>query len=236
MEIDWSVGQIMEALDQHGLADKTLVVFASDNGPWLSYGEHAGSAGPLREGKGTCWEGGTRVPCVMRWPGQIPAAAENGSMLMTIDLLPTIARVVKAGLPERTIDGGDVWPLLIGEQGASNPHEAYAFWYQNNQLQAITSGDGRWKLQLPHAYRTLAGRPGGKDGIPAKYETRQIEEPELYDLERDVSETSNVAEQHPDIVTRLLAAADKARGELGDSLTGRKGSGARQPGLVANNP
>jgi arylsulfatase len=234
MEIDWSVGQIMQTLDKHGLTDNTLVIFTSDNGPWLSYGEHAGSAGPLREGKGTCWEGGTREPCIMRWPGHIPAGAENGAMAMTIDLLPTIAGLVKADLPKQTIDGLDVWPLLAGEEGAKNPHEAYAFWYQNNQLQAIASGDGRWKLQLPHGYRTLAGRPGGKGGIPVKYDNRQIDEPELYDLEQDVGETRNVAAQHPEIVSQLLAAADKARGELGDSLTDRKASGARQPGQVAN--
>ena len=91
---------------------------------------------------------------------------------MTIDLLPTIARLVGADLPAHEIDGHDVWPLLAGEPGAKNPHEAYVFYYGQNELQAVTSGDGRWKLQLPHTYRTLAGRPGGRDGTPAKYEKR----------------------------------------------------------------
>ena len=111
-EIDASVGNVLEALEANGLEKDTLVIFTTDNGPWLSYGDHAGTAGPLREGKGTCWEGGVRVPCIMRWPGKIPAGTESNAMLMTIDLLPTIARLVGAQLPEHAIDGLDVWPLL----------------------------------------------------------------------------------------------------------------------------
>ena len=124
--------------------------------------------GPLREGKGTCWEGGVRVPCIMRWPGKIPAGATSGAMLMTIDLLPTIAGRVGAELPAHTIDGLDVWPLLAGEPGATNPHDAYLYYYEQNQLQAVVSGDGRWKLQLPHTYRSLAGHPGGHGGSSDK--------------------------------------------------------------------
>src|SRR5690606_26546144 len=116
MEIDWSVGEVLKALDENGLAENTLVVFTTDNGPWLSYGNHAGSAGPLREGKGTCWEGGTRVPCIMRFPGKIPAGTTNDRMVMTIDLLPTIAGLVGAELPGRKIDGRDVWPILAGNK------------------------------------------------------------------------------------------------------------------------
>ena len=127
MEIDWSVGEVLRALERHGLAENTLVIFTSDNGPWLSYGEHAGSAGPLREGKSTAWEGGTRVPCLMRWPDRIPAGAVNNHFLMTIDLLPTIAGRIGAPLPELPIDGRDVWPLIAAEAGARTPHEAYPF-------------------------------------------------------------------------------------------------------------
>src|SRR5690242_11930045 len=107
-EIDWSVGQVMDALKRCGLEDKTWVIFTSDNGPWLSYGEHAGSAYPLREGKGTDWEGGTREPCIMRWPGKIPSGTENSNMIMTLDLFPTIAKIVGAKLPHHPIDGLDV--------------------------------------------------------------------------------------------------------------------------------
>ena len=118
-------------------------------------------------------------------------------MLMTIDLLPTIARLAGAELPAHPIDGLDVWPLLAGQPGAKNPHEAYLFYYEKNELQAVASGDGRWKLQLPHIYSTLAGRPGGRGGTPSKYEKRTLERPELYDLPHDVGETSNVGRAAP---------------------------------------
>jgi arylsulfatase len=233
MEIDWSVGQVMQTLAKHGLERDTLVIFTTDNGPWLSYGNHAGSAGPLREGKGTAWEGGTRVPCVMRWPGKIPAGAVSNDYFMTIDLLPTIAQRVGAKLPSLPIDGMDVWPLVAQQSGAKNPHEGYGLWYAQNELQAVVTGDGRWKLVLPHRYRTLAGRPGGRDGVPAKYENTTTTEPQLYDLQTDVGEKSDVAAANPEIVKRLLAFAEKCREDLGDSLTKRSGKGAREPGRVA---
>ncbi len=232
MEIDWSVGEVLKTLKKHGVEENTLVIFTSDNGPWLSYGNHAGSAEPFREGKGTSWEGGTRVPCIMRWPGKIPANTTSDTMLMTIDLFPTIAKLIGAELPKHTIDGLNIWPLLTGKKGAKNPHNAYWNYYADNQLQAVTSGDGGWKLVLPHTFRTLAGRPGGKDGIPVKYENQKVTEPELYNLRKDGSETKNVASKHPAIVKRLLAFAGQSREELGDSLTQRKGSGAREPGRV----
>ncbi|MCX7826913.1 MAG: sulfatase [Verrucomicrobiae bacterium] len=231
-EIDWSVGQVLDALQRCGVADNTWVIFTSDNGPWLSYGDHAGSAEPLREGKGTSWEGGTRVPCIMRWPGRLRAGTSSDAMLMTIDLLPTIAKLIGARLPAHKMDGLDVWPLIAGEKGAQNPHEAYAFYYANNQLQGVVTGDGRWKLQFPHTYHTLAGKPGGKGGLPAKYEQHEVKQPELYDLQNDVSETRNVIADHPDIVKRLEAFAEKMRADLGDTLTKRKGSGVREPGRL----
>jgi arylsulfatase len=232
-EIDWSMGQIMAALERHKLTDNTLVIFTSDNGPWLSYGDHAGNAGPLREGKGTCWEGGVREPCIMRWPARIPAGTVCDDFLMTIDLLPTLAALVGAPPPKLPIDGLDVGPIITGQPGAKNPHQAYWFYYEVNQLQAVASGDGRWKLQLPHTYRTLAGRSGGTAGIPARYEQRKIESPELYDLKNDIGETTNVASQHPQVVEQLLAEAERARAELGDSLTSRQGAGTRQPDKLA---
>ena len=235
-EIDWSVGEILAALKRNGLDENTWVIFTSDNGPWLSYGEHAGSAAPLREGKGTCWEGGTREPCIMRWPGKIPAGTTSGDMLMTIDLFPTIAKLTGAEPPAHQIDGLDVWPIIAGEAGAKNPHDAYFFYYETNQLQAVLSGDGRWKLQLPHTYRTLGTQPVAKDGIPVKYEQRKLARAELYDLENDVSESADVAGKNPEVVKRLKAFAEKARADLGDSLTKRKGAGVREPGRVAGEP
>lgn len=229
-EIDWSVGRVLETLKKLGLEENTWVIYASDNGPWLSYGNHAGSAGPLREGKGTNWEGGTRVPCLMRWPGKIPAGADTTDMLMTIDLLPTIAGRAGAKLPERRIDGMDVWPLISRQPGAANPHDGYWFYYETNQLQAVVSGDGRWKLQLPHTYRTMDGQPPGRDGTPGPYRDRKIEAAELYDLASDVGEATDLAARHPDVVRRLEAIAEAARAELGDALTQRQGAGTRAAG------
>jgi arylsulfatase A-like enzyme len=231
-EIDWSVGQVMEALDRAGVADNTWLIFTSDNGPWLSYGDHAGSAYPLREGKGTCWEGGTREPCIMRFPGRIPAGTESKEMLMSLDLFPTIARRIGAELPKQPIDGLDVWPIISGKRGGKNPHSAYWFYYEVNQLQAIVSGDGRWKLQLPHTYRSLAGKPGGHDGKPVSYQQVKLDKAELYDLVENIDESVDVAEKHPKIVKRLEAEAEKARVELGDQLTKRSGKGVREPGRI----
>jgi arylsulfatase len=232
-EIDWSVGEVMDALKRNGLEENTWVIFTSDNGPWLCYGDHAGSAYPLREGKGTNWEGGTREPCIMRWPGKIPAGTESRDMLMTIDLFPTIAKLIHADLPKHRIDGLDVWPIISGTPDKSkNPHEAYWFYYEVNQLQAVVTGDGRWKLQLPHTYRTLGGRPGGHGGVPAPYENRKLEKSELYDLVKDMSETTNVSSKHPDTVKKLEAEAENARAELGDAITKRIGAGIREPGRL----
>ncbi len=231
MEVDWSVGQVLDTLEKQGLADNTWVIFTSDNGPWLSYGDHAGSAGPLREGKGTCWEGGTRVTGLMRWPGKIPAGTTSDAMLMTIDLLPTVAGVVGAKLPEHPIDGKDVLPILTGGSDVTNPHEFYAFYYDQNALQAITSGDGRWKLQLPHTYRSLPPGPKATGGMPVKYQAQKIEAPELYDIYADISESKNVAAQNPEMVAKLQGYAAQIREELGDSLMKQpKGKGTREAG------
>ena len=226
-EIDDSVGQVLAALRRLGLERDTLVIFASDNGPWLSYGDHAGSAGPLREGKGTAFEGGVRVPFVARWPGRIPAGSVAREPAMTIDVLPTIARLVGAPLPPLPIDGLDVSPLLLGEPGARSPHEALYLYY-GTQLRALRSG--RYKLVLPHKSQTLDGK-AGTGGIPGKY--KQVDVPlALYDLVADVGETTDVAAEHPDVVARLQALAEKAREDLGDSLTGRTGRNLREPGRV----
>jgi arylsulfatase len=232
MEIDWSVGEVLAALKRAGVDEHTLVIFTSDNGPWLSYGNHAGSAGPLREGKGTHWEGGTRVPCIMRWPGKIPASTTCADMLMTIDLFPTIEKLTGAEPPKHKLDGLDVWPLLAGAAGAKNPHAGYFGYYENNQLQSVWSGDGQWKLQLPHTYRTLGGRPGGTNGIPAKYEQRKLLKSELFNLAGDIGESKNVAAENPEVVARLESLAEQARADLGDSLTQRKGAGVREPGKL----
>jgi len=229
-EIDWSVGEILKALAEHKLADNTLVIFTCDNGPWLSYGNNAGSSGGLREGKGTVWEGGVRVPMVARWPGKIPAGSVCREPAMTIDILPTVAKVVGAELPKLTIDGKDIGPLLRGEPGAKCPHEAYFHYYAQGELQAVRAG--KWKLMLPHTYRTMDGQPQGADGKPGRYQQVKIEKPELYDLAADVSESKDVAAANPEVVKKLLALADAARDDLGDALTKNTGKGVREPGRL----
>jgi len=227
-EIDWSVGQVLDTLKRLQLDERTLVIFSADNGPWLSYGDHAGSAGPLREGKATTFEGGVREPCLMRWPGQIRPGAVCREPAMTIDLLPTIARLAGATLSEgRTIDGRDIWPLASSEPESKSPHEAL-FFYWSRELQAVRSG--RWKLHFPHAFSSLEG-VGGSSGMPTAYIQRMLPL-SLFDLEADPGETTNVAERHPETVARLEAFAEQARDDLGDSARGRKGKNVREPGML----
>jgi len=227
MEVDWSVGQILGAIRQHQLEDNTLVLFAADNGPWLSYGDHAGSAGPLREGKGTVFDGGCRESCIMWWPGTVSAGSQCRVPAMTIDILPTTARLIGARLPDHKIDGQDIWPLVVGEPGATSPHEAYYFYY-GQQLQAVRSG--KWKLHFPHGYRTLNGRPGGTGGLPTNYEQTEIGLA-LFELEKDMGETTDVADKHPNVVARLSELAEVMRADLGDKE--RRGSGVRPAGRIA---
>ena len=234
MEIDWSVGQIVAALKKHKLDRRTLVIFTSDNGPWLNYGTHSGLALPLREGKGTTWDGGQREPTVMWWPGQVPAGHVCREVAGTIDILPTLAQL--AGIQqlpqEHTIDGRDIWPLISGRENARSPHEAYYF-YWGRHLQAVRSG--RWKLHFPHAYRSLAGRKGGTGGKPVRYVQKRTGLA-LFDLAQVIGETTNVIGDHAEVVTRLQALANQARAELGDSATKQTGTGVRPPGRLPARP
>lgn len=225
-EIDWSVGQILATLKRLNLDEQTLVIFTSDNGPWLSYGHHAGSAGPLREGKGTAWDGGVRVPCVMRWPGRIAANTTTNELAATIDVLPTLAKLAGAELPARKIDGLDIGPLLTGDSTMKTPHDAYWF-YWGDALHAIRSG--KWKLHFSHTYPHI-DEPG-RDGRPGKISQHKTELA-LYDLEADVGESKNVADVNPDIVARLTALAGQARADLGDSFTQQAGAGVRKAGRL----
>jgi arylsulfatase A-like enzyme len=230
-ELDWSVGQILAALKEDGLDERTLVMFCSDNGPWLCFGEHAGSAYPLREGKGTSWDGGVREPTLMRWPGHIPAGRVCDAPLMTIDMLPTIAHLTGAKLPPNKIDGLDITDVLTGKTEQS-PHDVLYFYYHQNDLESLRSG--KWKLEMARNYQSLNGRPGGKNGRPAKYESLKIPQPELFDLNADPGEQHDVTADHPDVVKNLLAGADRMRVELGDGLTKQKGTARREPGRVTD--
>ena len=242
-EIDASVGAVLEALEETGHLDDTLVVFTSDNGPWLSYGNHAGSAGSLREGKGTTFEGGVRVPCLARLPGRIPAGVVSDEPLMTIDLLPSLARLTGTPLPTnksgdclvagRRIDGHDRLDLFCGGARPADQPDTYLFYYHSGDLEAVRQGD--WKLFFPHRYRTMQGQAPGKDGRPGRYAQQQIGLA-LFNLTTDPGEQYDVAKEHPEIVTRLEAIAEQARADLGDRLTKRQGSGLRPAGQLPEKP
>ncbi|MCO6357782.1 sulfatase family protein [Roseivirga pacifica] len=229
MEIDWSVGEILKTLKQEGIDENTMVIFTSDNGPWLAYGEHSGSAFPLREGKGTALEGGQREPAVIRYPGKIKPGRTLQTPMMNIDILPTIAELTGAQLPTKNIDGKSVWKIWTGESDES-PQEAYYFYYHVNELQGVRYKN--WKMYFPHKYRTLGGREGGKDGLPADYEYVTFDEIALYDLSKDISETNNVANEHPDVVEEIKALANGMRNKLGDALTNVEGTENRAPGMI----
>jgi arylsulfatase A-like enzyme len=203
MEIDWSVGRIMQALIANGLEKNTVVIFSSDNGPWITYGNHAGRT-PYRESKGTTFDGGVRSACIFKYPGEIPAGGLSDRAFCSIDILPTLCFLTGARLPDNEIDGKNVWGLVSGQKDARNPHEYYAFSCRD-QLQGIISSDGRWKLHLPHAYSTL--EVAGKDGFPGK-SSRQSIGLALFDMRNDPYEKVNVIEIYPEIAARLRGFAD----------------------------
>lgn len=248
-ELDASVGDLMAALKRLGLDERTLVIFASDNGPWTSYGEHAGSAAPFREGKLTAFEGGHRTPCIVRWPGRIPAGRVSDEMVAAMDLHATLATLIGAKLPMQHYDGQDLRELLLGTPGAKGRNE---FWYYSTEeLHAVRQGE--WKLHLPHEYLTLAGPPG-RGGKPANFgqirpgTTGSIENSglrgiaarhgyrfesvglALYNLREDPGEQNDLAKRRPEIVARLQQVAAAARADLGDALTQVKPTHARAVG------
>ncbi|HND56465.1 MAG TPA: sulfatase, partial [Pirellulaceae bacterium] len=213
-ELDWSVGQILETLRKTGVDDNTLVLFTSDNGPWLSYGDHAGNAGPLREGKGTTWEGGTRVPALARWPGRVPAGRTCDEFCSTLDVLPTLVKLAGGATPtDRVIDGHDAWPLWSGVAGAKSPYEVF-YYYWEYRLEAIRSGP--WKLHFPHDYRSLKG-DAGTGGQPGPYVQKKTER-QLFNLAADIGEQVDRSAENPEVVARLEQLATHARRTLGDTL------------------
>ncbi|MFG0330295.1 MAG: sulfatase [Phycisphaerales bacterium] len=225
MEIDWSVGEIMRVLDRLGVAEDTLVIFTSDNGPWLNFGRHAGTTGGLREGKGTAWEGGVRVPCIMRWPAVIPEGTVCEAFASTIDVLPTIASIVEASLPDRPIDGVDLSGLLHDPDSTEGPREHF-YYYYGKRLRFVRAGP--WKLSVPHEYRSYEPVEPRHDGMPGPYGKGSVEI-ELFNLETDPFERHDVAADHPEIVQRLLELAESARADLGDH--DRQGVGVRPHGV-----
>jgi len=203
LEIDWSVGQINQALKDNGIENNTIVIFTSDNGPWISYGNHAGST-PFREAKGTSFDGGVRSACIMKLRGQIKEGEVSEATLGTVDLLPSLCDLAGIPLPENEIDGRNVWDLITGREGAENPHRYYAFSNGSN-FEGIISGDGTWKLHLPHGYRTLES--AGMDGQAGKYVQDRIDTA-LFHMKADPFETTNVIRENPEVARRLIGLAE----------------------------
>ena len=218
MEIDWSVGQILDALKKNSIDDNTLVIYASDNGPWLNYGKWGGSSGPLREGKGTMWEGGARVPCIMRWPNKIAPDQTITKIASTIDIYPTIAEIVGDEIKGYKNDGFSLMPILNGDERSDPRKELY--YYYGEKLIAVRKE--KWKLVFPHTYRSYEGVEPGKNLYPGPY-NRGRSGLELYDLINDIGEKKNVARLFPEIVQELELVGDVARLKLGDKLTDKIG-------------
>jgi arylsulfatase len=228
MEIDWSVGEVMKTLKECGLEEETLVIFTSDNGPWLNWGNHAGTCRGLREGKGCSFDGGQRVPCVMRWPKRIPAGIACERFATTLDILPTLAKLAQVPLPERRIDGVDISKLLFNEPGDS-PRRNFYYYYNANDLEAVRRDN--WKLVLPHTFRSYQGVTPGKDGKEGPY-AKGTATLALYNLTADMGEQTDVKEKHPEIVAELEKLVIEARNDLGDNLTKSPGDNRRAPGTV----
>jgi arylsulfatase A len=190
-ELDWSVGQILDILRENGLAENTYVLFTSDNGPWLTPELTQGNPGPLREGKGSTYEGGVRVPTVMWWPGTIPAGTVCDEVAGIIDMMPTLANLAGTSEPkDRIIDGHDIRPLFEGEKGARSKKDSTGYYYYGHRSRLEAVRLGKWKL-----------RSAGQ-------------EVELYDLEADIGEQNNLAEKEPEIAERLLEMMNKFDAEL----------------------
>ena len=220
-EVDWSTGRVLDVLHTLKLDSRTLVLFTSDNGPWRSQGKNGGLAGPLRGGKTSTWEGGVREPTIAWWPGKIPADTTCDAMMSEMDVLPTLVKLSGGAVPtDRVIDGKDIWALLSG-QSRQSPHEAL-FYFKGNRLEAVRSG--AWKLAIVDQI---------EDGIDKrKKPSTKTFAPKLFNLEVDVGETTDVTDQHPDVVKRLQGYLQQMDKDLG--VTGR-GPGVRPSGRV-NHP
>ena len=218
-EVDWSVGRVLDTLRELKLAERTLVLFTSDNGPWLTQGANGGGAGPLHGGKGTTWEGGMREPTIAWWPGKIPAHSLSDAPMSEMDVLPTLVKLEGGEVPtDPRIDGKDIWPLLCG-QTKTSPHEAL-FYFNGRTLEAVRSGP--WKLAIA---------PQGTGLLKGAAEPVKHIGPRLYNLDTDIGELTDVAAQHPDVIARLQKFAQQMDADLG--VRG-EGPGVRPPDRVAN--
>ncbi len=223
-ELDSSVGRVLDTLREQGIAEKTLVIFTSDNGPWLTQGTNGGVAGPLRGGKGGTFEGGVREPTIAWWPGKVAAGSTSDAVAANFDVLPTFVKLSGGTLPsDNRIDGEDISPILLGQRNQS-PHEAY-YYFSGNQLQAVRSGP--WKLAIARQNENLF-RAAGTRATPA---ADQPFTPTLYNLDTDIGERNNIAAHNPEVVKRLQALVAKMDADLGVT---NLGPGVRPPGRVTH--
>ncbi len=223
--LDESVGKIVDALGERKLDQDTLVIFFSDNGPWHIRGEEGGNAFPLRAGKGTTYEGGMRVPCIVRWSGKVPAGNVCRELAINFDFYPTLARLAGADLPpDRIIDGKDIAPLMLAQSGVTTPHESF-YYYTGNRLSAVRSGNWKLKLRTTLQEETEYGKIDNPD-TPI--------EPKLFNLQTDLGEQKSVLKDHPRIVEKLNALAERARQDLGDARTGATGKNIRPIGHLTS--
>jgi arylsulfatase A-like enzyme len=228
-EIDWSIGEIMHTLETNGLDKNTIVIFTSDNGPWLTFGNHAGNTGGLREGKGTAWDGGLKEPMLMRWPGHIPAGSICNNLVAAMDILPTLATICGAKIPEKKIDGVNISSLLTAQPGA-NPRDEFAYYYDRCSLKGIRKG--YWKLVLPNISQTYKRVTAVKnDGWPGTYASDSVRLA-LYDLRTDPGETLDLKDRFPEVVQQLTDIANRYRTEIGDDITKQKGTEIRPAARV----
>lgn len=218
-EVDASTGRVMDAIRKLKLAEKTLVLFTSDNGPWLTQGKDGGVAGPLRGGKGGTYEGGMREPTIAWWPGHVPAGATCDTVTGEIDVLPTFVKLAGGTVPDdKKIDGVDIAPLLLGQSKESSRQVQYYF--DGNQLQAVRSGPWKMAIAPQHEQNRLKGQQQEPSKPPF---------PKLYNLDSDIGETTDVAAQHPDVIKHLQEFVTQMAGDLGLKGTG---PGVRPPDRV----
>ncbi len=227
MELDWSLGEIVKALKKNDIIENTIIVFTSDNGPWLNFGNHAGNTAGFREGKGTVFEGGQRVPTIVSWPKVIKKSSISNKLSASIDLLPTITEIVNGKLPKHIIDGVSILDILKGKN--TNPRDHFFYYYKTNSLEAVRKDN--WKLILPHESRSYENVMPGMDGHKGNYSKLKLEY-ELYNLRRDPGERYNVIKKYPKIAQELKDLAESARIDMGDNATGRIGKNTREPGRV----
>ena len=199
-EVDWSVGEIMKALEKKGVLNNTLIIFTSDNGPWLSYGNHGGSAGKLRGGKFDVFEGGFRVPCIMSFPKVIPKGKVNHDLITSMDIVPTLCQITGTHLPTKMIDGINVLPSLKGKKMNTTLDNRYFYYFSDEKLSAVRKG--HWKYMIPIKYKAVS--IAGKNGKSEAYQQSEA----LYHLERDISESTNVINDYPEIANELRQALE----------------------------